>query len=369
MHILIAPDSFKESLSAQKVAEALQAGFAAKLPQATFDLAPIGDGGEGTLSALAQNLDLTYSSLQLPHAFSENGRAIFASKDKLAVFEMAEVCGLEKVALGKRDPLHLSTQGVGEMILALYELGMREIILGVGGSSTNDGGIGMARGLGYRFLDENGSELEAIGANLAKIKSIDKSQVKSMSDLSLTIVTDVSNKLCGKYGATYIFAGQKGLDASQFEQVDKDMETFYQTFNPSILDLAGAGAGGGMAAGLVTFASGQIVSGIDFILDRIDFDRRVAQADLVIVGEGRMDAQSLSGKAPVGIARRTPKEKPVLAICGSLSDDLPSFPAAGISAAFPIISKVQPLEETLAEAEVNLRRTAENIANLLLLNP
>ncbi|MFD0844888.1 glycerate kinase [Streptococcus saliviloxodontae] len=367
MHILIAPDSFKESLSAQEVALALKEGFQAKLPGATFDLAPIGDGGEGTLEALAHNLDLTDAEVVLPHAFSENGRARYASKGQQAVFEMAEVCGLEKVPLNKRNPLTLSTQGIGEMMTILYDKGIRDLIIGVGGSSTNDGGIGMAKALGYRFFDQSGHELEAIGENLGKVATFSSQDVKSLSGLKVTVVTDVTNPLCGPKGATVTFGRQKGLAEADFDRVDRAMSHFYSQVNPSALHLSGAGAGGGMAAGLVTFASGQIVSGIDFVLDTIQFDDRVKKADLVIVGEGRLDAQSLSGKAPVGVARRTPEQVPVIAICGSLSEDLPSFPTAGISAAFPIISKVQPLEETLADAAVNLRRTAENIANLLCL--
>ena len=162
-----------------------------------------------------------------------------------------------------------------------------------------------------------------------------------------------------------IFGGQKGLANEKFASVDKNMEQFYQSFFPVILDLSGAGAGGGMAAGLVAFTGGRIISGIDVVLDMLNFDQRVQVADVVVVGEGRMDNQSLSGKAPVGVANRTPKGKLVIAICGSLKDDLPDFPVANIQAAFPIISGVDSLENTLAQAPQNLERTAQNIGNLL----
>ena len=368
MHILIAPDSFKESLSASEVAKAIQKGFQKALPEATFDRMPIGDGGEGTLAALAEGLHLESHSHTVTGALGQAVQAHYATNGHLAVFEMADICGLEKVPLVKRNPLTLTTEGVGEMLAHLIDLGITDIMVGVGGSSTNDGGLGMAAGLGYHFFDEAGQELAAIGDNLGNIvRFFRDSNSPDLSQVTLTIITDVTNPLCGPKGATYIFAGQKGLPKTDFAHVDKAMEQFYRQSFPELLDLGGAGAGGGMAAGLVAFAGGKIISGIDAVLDVLDFDRRVQAADLVIVGEGRMDQQSLSGKAPVGVAIRTPKGTPVIAICGSLKDDLPDFPVANIQAAFPIISGVDSLEKTLAKAPQNLERTAQNIGNLLAL--
>ena len=368
MHILIAPDSFKESLSALDAAKAIQRGFKKALPNATFDLMPIGDGGEGTLETLTDGLHLRRDSHIVTGALGQPVEAHYATNGQLAVFEIADICGLEKVPLDKRNPLTLTTKGVVEMIGHLVDLGIKEIMIGVGGSSTNDGGIGMAAGLGYRFFDESGQEVAAVGDNLGNIvRFFRDSNSPDLSQVTLTIITDVTNPLCGPKGATYIFAGQKGLLKTDFAHVDKAMEQFYRQSFPELLDLAGAGAGGGMAAGLVAFADGKIISGIDAVLDVLDFDRRVQAADLVIVGEGRMDQQSLSGKAPVGVARRTPKGTPVIAICGSLKDDLPDFPVANIQAAFPIISGVDSLEKTLAKAPQNLERIAQNIGNLLAL--
>ena len=242
-------------------------------------------------------------------------------------------------------------------------------MVGVGGSSSNDGGLSLAAGLGYAFFDDRGEKVEAIGANLGKIVIFSDQAVPAcLRDLDVTIITDVTNCLCGPQGATYTFAGQKGLAETEFAAVDQAMRRFYELVNPAILELQGAGAGGGLAAGLVTFAAGKIVSGIDAVLDILDFEQHVQKADLVIVGEGRMDKQSLSGKAPVGVARRTPSKTPVISICGSLKDDLPDFPVAHIAAAFPIISRVDSLENTLAQASQNLERTAQNIGNLLSLD-
>lgn len=267
MRILIAPDSFKESLSAKEVALALKLGFEKALPDTEFDLMPIGDGGEGTLDALAENLNLEKKSIEIPHAYTSDGSVSFASNGQTAIFEMAAICGLEQIPKDKRNPLALTTQGVGELIVHLVQSGIRDFIIGVGGSATNDGGIGMAYGLGYRFYDSQGQELEPIGANLGLIKKVSSKNKIDLSGVTIHLITDVDNPLCGQDGATYVFGGQKGLAPSQFKKVDQDMTQFYENFAPEVLKLAGSGAGGGMVAGLVAFAGAEIKSGIDFVLD------------------------------------------------------------------------------------------------------
>ncbi|WP_164682737.1 glycerate kinase family protein [Streptococcus hyointestinalis] len=369
MHILIAPDSFKESLSALEVAEAIKSGFGSVYPEATFDLLPVGDGGEGTLSSLSTNLHMTTKTALVSDSFGDKREAPYAVLGNLAVFEMASICGLELVSKTQRNPLQLSTQGVGEMLVHLSQAGVTEVMVGVGGSSTNDGGIGMAKVLGYRFLDAQGIELEAIGDNLSKIAVIDGSQVpKTLKKLKVTIITDVTNPLCGPNGATYVFGEQKGLPVADTKAFDEAMNQFYQKANPAASTVPGSGAGGGMAAGLMTFLNGQVVSGNDAVLDYSHFDERLQKAALVIVGEGRLDRQSLSGKAPVGVARRTPQNTPDIAICGSLADDLPDIPTSNITAAFPSIPSLSSQETLLQNTEKHLIRTAQNIANLLKLN-
>ncbi|AND79095.1 glycerate kinase [Streptococcus pantholopis] len=367
MHVLIAPDSFKESLTALEVAKNLQIGFSRSMPEASFDLLPIGDGGEGTLTALCDGLQLQKQTVQVTGALGRRVLAPYAANDDLAVFEMAAICGIELVPPVQRQPLTLTTKGVGDMLLYLAQTGVKEIMVGVGGSATNDGGIGMALGLGFKFLDAHGQELPATGAHLGQVKTVVPPPNSPLKNLKLTIMTDVINPLCGQQGATYVFGPQKGLPLADLAEIDQAMHTFYQLVDPHLIDLAGSGAGGGMAAGLIAFAGGQMASGINTVLDLLDFDNRVKKADLVIVGEGRLDRQSLAGKAPIGLARRTPAGLPVLAICGSLSDDLPDFPFENIQAAFPIISAVGSLEEILAAADKNLIRTAQNIGNLLKL--
>lgn len=366
MHILIAPDSFKESLSAMEVAEAIQAGFSKVYPQATYDLLPVGDGGEGTVSSLIQALSLEWQTVEVTGPFGTQEPLLYARKGEVAVLEMAALVGLALIPPEKRNPLCIHTQGIGEWIRHVMAQGAKRILIGIGGSASHDGGIGMAAGLGVRFYDCDGKEVEAIGANVGRIASYSTEGVPpGIEELTIELVTDVSNPLCGEMGATYVFAGQKGLASSAFARVDEELQRFYQWINPAVLTVAGAGAGGGMAAGLMQFAGAHIRHGIDFVLDQLNFDQRVQRADLVIVGEGRLDRQSLAGKTPIGVARRTPQTTPVVAICGSLEPNLPSFPIGNLRAAFPILSEVKGLKETLGKAEENLVRTAEQVARLL----
>ncbi|NRG97282.1 glycerate kinase [Streptococcus suis] len=368
MRILIAPDSFKESLSATDVAQAIKQGFSKVYPQASYDLLPLGDGGEGTVDSLIQAFTLDVKETYVTGPFGDKINIRYAMKDDLAVFEMAEIVGLASIPIGKRNPLLVSTRGVGELLVELVQKGANQFFIGIGGSASHDGGIGMAAGLGVKFYNREGKEVEAIGAHIGEIVSFStEDMLVDLSQVRIDLVTDVDNPLCGPQGATYVFAGQKGLASTEFKRVDEEMARFYNIVNSEILDVNGAGAGGGMAAGLVQFAGARIQKGIDFVLDQLDFDHRVTKADLVVVGEGRMDAQSLSGKTPIGVARRTPTGIPIIAICGSLKDDLPEFPFENICAAFPIIASVESLEDTLQKAEKNLVRTAEQVARILQL--
>ena len=244
--------------------------------------------------------------------------------------------------------------------------GIKEIYIGVGGTASNDGGIGIASGLGYQFFDQSGKELLATGQALLEIAELSNQKVVSLpSDVQIKILADVSNPLCGADGATYVFGKQKGLNPEKFKVVDRAIKEFYSNFSPETLKLAGGGAGGGIAAGLCAFAGAEIVSGIQTCLDLIHFDEKVENADLVIVGEGRLDSQSLAGKAPIGVAKRTPKGVPVIAICGSLSEDLPQLPFENLVAAFSILEKSEPLEDSFTNTAHYLENTAFNIGQLL----
>ena len=364
MKIVIAPDSFKESLTAEQVAQAIKKGFEQSIADVECLLYPVGDGGEGTVDAIRHSLDLEEKWQEVTGPFGLNEAMRYFQKGQIALFEVADLVGLGKIPQEKRNPLHIQTRGIGELIHHLINQGMKEIYIGVGGTASNDGGIGIAAGLGYRFYDKKGEELPACGQTLLEFDSVFKAELcRIPEDVKIRILADVVSPLCGHQGATYTFGKQKGLAPALFETVDLAMQRFYEKFSPSTLSLKGAG--GGIAAGLCAFAEASIVSGIDTCLDLIDFDKKVSDADLVIVGEGRLDSQSFVGKAPIGVAKRTPNGVPVIAICGSLANDLPSLPFENIQAAFSILEKSEPLEDSLKNASLYLEHTATNIGRLL----
>lgn len=366
MKIVIAPDSFKESLTAEEVAQTIKRGFERSIADVECLLCPVGDGGEGTVDAIRHSLELEEKWQEVTGPFGLKEAMRYFQKDNRALFEVADLVGLGKISQEKRDPLHIQTRGIGELIRHLIDLGMKEIYIGVGGTASNDGGIGIAASLGYRFYDKKGKELPACGQTLLEFDSVFKAELYRIpDDVQIRILADVESPLCGHQGATYTFGKQKGLDPALFERVDLAIQGFYEKFSPSTLSLKGAGAGGGIAAGLCAFAEACIVSEIDTCLDLIDFDKQVEDADLVIVGEGRLDSQSFAGKAPIGVAKRTPKGVPVIAICGSLATDLPPLPFENIQAAFSVLEKSEPLEDSLKKASLYLEHTAANIGRLL----
>ena len=366
MKIVIAPDSFKESLTAEEVAQAIKKGFEQSIADVECLLCPVGDGGEGTVDAIRHSLELEEKWQEVTGPFGLNEAMRYFQKGQIALFEVAELVGLGKIPRENRNPLHIQTRGIGELIHHLIDQGMKEIYIGVGGTASNDGGIGIAAGLGYCFYDKKGKELPACGQTLLEFESVSDSELYRIpEDVKILILADVVSPLCGHQGATYTFGKQKGLNSGLFERVDLAIQRFYEKFSPSTLLLKGAGAGGGIAAGLCAFAEASIVSGIDTCLDLIDVDKKVEDADLVIVGEGRLDSQSFAGKAPIGVAKRTPKGVPVIAICGSLSEDLPPLPFENIQAAFSILEKSEPLEDSLKKASLYLEHTAANIGRSL----
>jgi glycerate kinase len=369
MKIVIAPDSFKESLTAEEVAKAIKRGFEKAIPGVVCSLCPVGDGGEGTVDAIRHSLDLEEKWQEVTGPFGLKEEMRYFQKDQRALFEVADLVGLGKIPQEKRNPLRIQTRGIGELIRHLVNLGMKEIYIGVGGTASNDGGIGIAAALGYRFYDKNGNELPACGQTLLEFELVSNSELYRIpEDVQIHILADVESPLCGHHGATYTFGRQKGLDLSLFETVDFAIQGFYEKFSPPTLSLKGAGAGGGIAAGLCAFAEASIVSGIDTCLDLIDFDKKVEDADLVIVGEGRLDSQSFAGKAPIGVAKRTPNGVPVIAICGSLAEDLPPIPFENIQVAFSILERSEPLEDSLKKASLYLEHIAANIGHLLQLS-
>ena len=366
MKIVIAPDSFKESLTAEEVAEAIKRGFQQSIADVECLLCPVGDGGEGTVDAIRHSLDLEEKWIQVTGPFGQKEAMRYFQKEQLALFEVADLVGLGKIPIEKRNPLQIQTRGIGELIRHLIAQGIKDIYIGVGGTASNDGGIGIAAGLGYQFYDKAGNVLPACGQSLLKLASVSTENCYEIpEDVHIRILADVVSPFCGHQGATYTFGKQKGLDPTMFDAVDQAIQYFYEKLSPATLEFKGAGAGGGIAGGLCAFAQANIVSGIDTCLNLINFDKKVSDADLVVVGEGRLDRQSLAGKASIGVAKRTPVGVPVIAICGSIAEDLPSLPFENIQAAFSILEKSEPLEDSLKNASLYLERTAANIGHLL----
>ena len=366
MKIIIAPDSFKESLTAEEVAEAIKRGFQQSIADVECLLCPVGDGGEGTVDAIRHSIDLEEKWLQVTGPFGQKEAMHYFQKSQLALFEVADLVGLGKIPLEKRNPLQIQTCGIGELIRHLIAQGITDIYIGVGGTASNDGGIGIAAGLGYQFYDKNGNVLPACGQSLLNLASMStENRYEIPEDVQIHILADVASPLCGHQGATYIFGKQKGLHPAMFPVIDQAIQDFYEKVSPATLELKGAGAGGGIAAGFFAFTQANIVSGIDTCLDLINFDKKVSDADLVIIGEGRLDCQSLAGKAPIGVAKRTPFGVPVIAICASIAEDLPSLPFENIQVAFSILEKSEPLEDSLKNASLYLEHTAANIGRLL----
>lgn len=364
MKILMMPDSFKGSLSAKKAATILGESFQQVFPSATIELLPVGDGGEGTLDALSQTISMEERWETVSGWNSKPFPMRYMHFQDQAFFEMADLVGLPMFSEEQRRPLDILTIGLGELIIRLQEKGMKKIYIGVGGSATIDGGIGLAAGLGYRFYDKEGNLLQPNGRSLSKIVRIDGTDVQELT-AEIYAVTDVTNVLCGASGASFIFGPQKGLKIEEISKTDEALKQVYRLINQTLIDTPGSGAGGGLAAGIAGFAKGKIIHGIDFVLDVLDFDQRAQDTDFIIVGEGRMDQQSMAGKAPVGIAKRAPAKTTVLAISGSVDQEFSDYEAYGISACFSIIGQPESLSEALDNAEVNLRRTSLSIARLI----
>ena len=381
MKLVIAPDSFKESLDAQQVAFAIERGFQSIFPEIHTVCVPVADGGEGTTEALVAATAGVQISESVRGPLGEPLNAIWGLLGEqpntalTAVVETAAASGLDKISSAQRDALRATTYGTGELILAALERGVRRIILGLGGSATNDGGMGLLSALGARFLDAKGEVLEAGGAALARLASIDLSQMDSrVAETEFLVACDVDNPLLGARGASAIFGPQKGATPEQVEQLDAALANLAdisaKLLGRDCREVAGAGAAGGLGYALVQFLNARMAPGIDLVLEAVRFDEQLQGADLVITGEGRVDGQSLSGKTPVGVARWAKRhDLPVIALCGSIGAGAEGVHKIGIDALFTVVPGVCTLDDAMAEAAANLERTAAQIARTLALNP
>ncbi|WP_086968751.1 glycerate kinase [Vibrio coralliirubri] len=383
MKIVIAPDSFKESLSAVSVAAYIEKGFREIFPDAEYVTLPLADGGEGTVDVLLQGLAGQKRIHQVEGPFGELVNAEWAmlkpsdsNPNKTALVEIAAASGLDLLAPEQRNPLVASSFGTGQLILEAIEQGAQTIILGLGGSATNDGGAGIVQALGGRLLDQKEQELKRGGAALADLSSIDLTGLDSRcADIELIVACDVDNPLCGDNGASHIFGPQKGATPDQVLLLDKALENFAQVAESQgctrgddpVHKRTGYGAAGGAPMGLGLLFNMQIKPGIEMVLDVLQADEVLKGADLVITGEGQMDNQTLQGKTPYGIAKRASLQGiPTIGIAGSLGTKVEAL-YGEMNSLFGTVRSPQTLEKVLQEANINLTRTARNIAATLRL--
>lgn len=372
MKIIIAPDSFKESLTALEAAEAIEAGFRKVFPQAEYLKVPMADGGEGTVQSLVDATDgkLQPVTVTAPLANKVEGFFGLSGDGKTAIIEMAAASGLHLVAPEQRNPLLTTSYGTGELIKAALDWGVSKIILGIGGSATNDGGVGMLQALGASFKDSQQQELGFGGEALAQMAQISLEQLDSrLQQVEIEVACDVDNPLCGPQGASATFGPQKGADEAMVQQLDQALAHFaeiaQQQLAINIAEQAGAGAAGGMGGGLLLLPNVSLRPGVQIVVEAVNLAQQLQDADLVITGEGRIDGQTVHGKTPIGVAKTAKQfDKPVIAICGCLRDDYEAVYQHGIDAVFPIISQLGSLQETLANGRNNLISTAQNVARL-----
>ncbi len=365
MKILIAPDSFKGSLSAIRVCDIIEQGIREVFDDAIITKVPVADGGEGTVEAIrvAAQCEVVSETVTGPL-----GKPVWASyailPDRTALIEMAAASGLLLTESATRDPLKATTYGTGELIRSALGHGCRRIVVGLGGSATNDGGMGMARALGYRFLDAKGNELGFGGGELGRLKTIDASGRDSRIEAcEFVAACDVRNPLCGETGASAVYGPQKGASPEMVRMLDDNLIQLacvvQEALGADIAEKPGAGAAGGLGGGLMAFCGAAIAGGIDIVLDLMEFDRMLSGADLVITGEGRMDFQTAFGKVPVGIAKRAKRQnKPVLAFTGEIGTGAEALYALGIDAIMSIENRPISLEEAISNAEYLLKDAA-----------
>ncbi|MCT7946900.1 glycerate kinase [Shewanella septentrionalis] len=399
MKIVIAPDSFKESLSALEVANAIEQGLRQVIPDCDIVKIPVADGGEGTVQSMVDATGGSIVSLEvmgpLGHRVqahygilgnlsnsdsnndsdsrSNDGSATVPNTGAIAVIEMASASGLHHVPREQRNPLMTTSYGTGELICDALNRGIKHIILGLGGSATNDGGAGMAQALDILLLDSQGKTLPSGGAALANLAQIDVSNAHPLlRECSFEVACDVDNPLCGERGASAIFGPQKGATPAMVKQLDLALSHYADVIAQSGMtdhrEHAGAGAAGGMGLGVMAFLNAELKPGVEIVMKTVGLADKIRGADLVITGEGRIDGQTVFGKTPMGVLKQAQLQGiPTIGIAGCLGDNANAILDHGMAAIFPIIPHLSPLDDVLANAKLNLCNTARNIGAVLML--
>jgi glycerate kinase len=373
MKIVIAPDSYKESLSALEVATAIERGFREIFPSANYVKLPVADGGEGTVEAMvaATQGRVIHVPVTGPLGEPVDGFYGLSGDERCAFIEMAAASGLELVPPSQRNPLKTTSWGTGELIRHALDAGVKHIIIGIGGSATNDGGAGMVQALGAELLDASQEPIGPGGGELVKLAHIDVSGLdQRLKACRIEVACDVTNPLIGEEGATAVFGPQKGATPEMIVTLDNALAHYAQVIahdlDRDVMSLSGGGAAGGMGAALHAFCGAQLRQGIEIVTDALRLADQVADADLVITGEGRIDSQTIHGKVPVGVAKVAKRfNKPVIGIAGSLTADVGVVHDHGIDAVFSVIYTICSLEDALENASANVQMAARNIAAVL----
>ena len=377
MKIVIAPQSFKGSLSAREVADAMARGIQQVLSDAELVLLPMSDGGDGTVDALVSATGGTFEHNEVTGPLGDVVTAVWGilGDGKTAVIEMAAASGLTLVPPDRLDPMNATTYGTGELVRAALDAGCRHLVIGIGGSATNDGGAGMAQALGVSLLDGEGNELPPGGAALSRLRRIDISRLDTrLAECKVTVASDVNNPLYGKQGSSLIYGPQKGASEEMCRQLDKALEDYAtvikRDLDIEVGDIPGAGAAGGLGAGLMVFLEAELKPGIDIVCETLGLSQHLKGADLVFTGEGRIDAQTMFGKTVAGVARRA-KEfgVPVIAIAGELAISNEELTRYGIDAALSIAPGPISLEKSSADAGRLIADATERTLRLILVEP
>ena len=373
MKIVLAPDSFKESLTAPEACAAMQRGIRAIQPDAEVVAVPMADGGEGTAVTVAAALDGDVREVPVHDATGapRTGRIGWAAEERLAIIDVAEACGLEHVPAGARNALTADTYGVGELLAAALDLGAERLIVGLGGSATNDAGAGMLRALGARLTSADGHDLAPGGAALADLASVDLLGLRpELARVQVQIASDVDNPLLGERGASAVFGPQKGADPDQVRQLDAALsrwaDVMEEAVGRSVRDIPGAGAAGGLGAALLAVTAARIDSGATVVMDAAGLDAALEGADLCLTGEGSFDSQSAAGKVPVRVAQRAHNAGvPTVILAGRVAMEPGEALPDGVIAAVPIIRGVSDLPTALREGGANLEAATATVMRLL----
>ncbi len=373
MKFVIAPDKYKGSLTGFQFCDAVSNGIKMVFPEAIIIKKPLADGGDGTIEVVKEYLNATNESITVADPlFRKISASYLLSEDKsIAFIEMSEASGYKLLDKEEMNCMHTTSLGTGQMIADALHKGAKQIILGIGGSATNDGGMGMATALGYDFLDKDGNKLSPIGKNLIKVNKVDKTKVNNgLKEVEIKVACDVNNPLYGKNGAAYIYGPQKGASKEEVEFLDKGLENFakiiHLDFGVDVQNIPGAGAAGGMGAGAKIFLNAVLTSGVDLVMEMANFESALTDTDWIITGEGQLDGQTFSGKTINGVLKSANKKKiPVAAFCGSMDISVNEMKALGLTYAISILNEIGNLDDAKTNSYKNLEQASYNFANLL----